>query len=275
MAINRNDTTTLQSTENIDFDLDFDDDDDDEEEEGGDGWLASYSDMMTDLMAIFVILFSFAMMNQAQQATIAKDAKEALQETQAAEGELDGSSGTGVYHLESEFDEIYELIKKKINESGYSDSIQLEKSEGAITFRFKDNVLFYPDSPVMRESSYDILNYMGDLLYSVNAGIDGMEISGFTARVSEDSKTNFFSWELSTGRAQSVLEFFVKNCDLPQSKMVVSGYSHHRPIASNDTEEGRSLNRRVEVKIIRTKVTDDILIERPADSKKDENKAEK
>ncbi|WP_099204652.1 OmpA/MotB family protein [Scatolibacter rhodanostii] len=255
MAPNNNDTHSFEPVEVVDIDIGFDEEDDDDEDEGGEGWLASYSDMMTDLMAIFVILFSFAMMNQSQQATIAQKAESALEEVQGEIAEGVGS-GTGNYQLESEFDEIFELIRQEIDESGYSESIQLEKSDGFITFRFKDNVLFYPDSPVMRESSSGILQYMGDLLLSVDAGIDSIEISGFTANVGNSDPSNFFSWELSSDRAISVLKFFALTCNLPESKMFVSGYSHYRPIAGNDTEEDRSLNRRVEVKIVRTKASD-------------------
>lgn len=245
-----------KNVDDEDLDLDFDDDDDDEDEKASPSWLNSYSDMMTDLMAIFVILFAFAMMATSQQNRQIKqqleDSQNSVTTSIAEEVETyQTTAGTDVYETESQFDEVFEQIEQRIKKDGYADSIQLEKANGYITFRFKDNVLFYPDSPVMRESSFNILKYIGDMILSIDSEVDAIEISGFTAKVTKESDTDFFAWELSADRAISVLKFFVANCQLPQAKMFISGYSHYRPVADNDSEEGRSLNRRVEVKIVR------------------------
>lgn len=237
----------------------FDDDDD----EGGESWLASYSDLVTDLMAIFVLLFSWAMISQSYTSQASNNTNSAgAADKTAISSEAnsssvsdtintdDGTSLEGYQNVDDEFDQIYLTIKEKIEESGYSDSIIIEKSTEYIKFRFNDNVLFYPDSPAMRETSFDILKYMGDLLYSVDDLIMSIEIGGHTATTGEKT-SSFFSWELSSGRAIAVLKFFVNTCSLPESKMVVSGYSKYQPVASNDTEETRAQNRRVEVKITR------------------------
>jgi chemotaxis protein MotB len=236
--------------------------DEDEPEGGNDeeapAWLTSYSDMMTDLLAIFVILFSFAMMAVSQQnysirTELEKSKQAAAGSASVAQETVSGTASQAANQAASkDFDEIYESIQKKINQSGYSESILLEKGEGFIKFRFKDNVLFYPDSPTMRESSFDILQYMGGLLLSVDDQIGSIEISGHTAMAGDESQNNYFAWELSSDRAIAVLKFFSSKCDLPQSKMIVSGYSYYHPVAGNEAEEGRSQNRRVEVKINQT-----------------------
>lgn len=209
-------------------------------------WLTSYSDMMTDLLAIFVILFSFAMMAVAQQNyTMRADISE-------LEAQSTGQISSGSPVQDAEFDRVYEAIQAKINDDGYGDAIELERGREFISFKFNDNLLFYPNSPTLRENSYDILNYIGDLMLSIEDHIKTFEFNGHTARIGEDSKTDFFTWELSADRAIAVLKFFVAECDLPQSKMVIAGFSHHYPVASNETEEEKALNRRVEVKIIRT-----------------------
>lgn len=235
--------------EGEDLCLDLDDDDDDSgSEKSAPAWLSSYSDMMTDLMAIFVVLFAFTMMATSQQN---QQMKQQLEDSQNSVSASLGEEGGKIPETESKLDEVFEQIRQKIERDGYSDSIQLEKTDGYITFRFKDNVLFYPDSPIMLGSSFNILKYIGDMILSVDSEVDAIEISGFTAEVSTESETNFFAWELSSDRAISVLKFFSMNCSLPQAKMSISGYSHYRPVANNDSEEGRSLNRRVEVKIVR------------------------
>jgi chemotaxis protein MotB len=228
--------------------------DDDEDDDGSESWLASYSDMMTDILAIFVILFSFAMMSVAQQNV---NIRKELQEEQ----ELSSSQSYEIQQANEEFDRVFQLIKEKIEESGHSDSILLDRDEGYIKFRFKDNVLFYPDSPTMKETSYDILKYMGDLLLDIDKHIKSIEISGHTAKVDGKEKINVVAWKLSSDRALSVLKFLVNQCDLPQNKMVISGYSHYNPVADNSNEKDRSLNRRVEIKIIRIGTSNDEIFE--------------
>lgn len=223
----------------------FDISEDDEEEEG-ESYLASYSDLVTDLMAIFVLLFSFAMMATAQQNY---SMKQETQATQNEESTIVAESGGATQQADDDLDMIYEAVREKINSGEYSDGISLERGEGYITFKFRDSLLFYPDSPIMRSDSTDILDYMGDLLLSVEENIGTVSISGHTAKVSEDAEANTIAWRLSSDRAIAVLQFFVDQCHLPEAKMAVAGYAHYRPVASNDTAEGRSLNRRVEIKI--------------------------
>lgn len=217
---------------------------DDDEDDGGDNWLASYSDMMTDLMAVFVILFSFAMMSQSYQNA---ELQEELDKNSAG-GPSNQSGQEGESKSEDEFDKIYEHLKKKIDESGYTESILIEKTDEYINFRFTDSVLFVPNSAVVRTESYDILKYMGEILYEVDDYIDSIDITGHVADVGEKSD---FDWELSADRALAVLKFFSQESKLPEEKMTIIGRGWSDQIAGNDTEEQSKLNRRVELKIIR------------------------
>ena len=55
------------------------------------------------------------------------------------------------------------------------------------------------------------------------------------------------NWELSSARAAAVARYLLKQEDLEPSRIEVVGMSHYQPIADNDTEEGRTKNRRVEI----------------------------
>lgn len=229
------------------FDLD-----EEEEEEEEESYLASYSDLVTDLMAVFVLLFSFATMSLTQQNALLRNETEEIREQQQMEQEAKKKAEEQAKEAQDDLDSVYEAIREKIASGEYSDGISLERGEGYITFKFKDSLLFHPDSPVMRTESTDILEYMGLLLLGVESNIATISISGHTAKVSEDTNANTVAWRLSSDRAIAVLQFFVNECHISQSKMAVAGYAHYRPVASNDTEEGKAQNRRVEIKITRT-----------------------
>jgi len=272
--------------------IDFDEE---EEDEGGEeGWMASYSDLVTDLMAVFVILYAFAAIstshenkalkteNQSvteQNQQIKHEVEEVISKVKEMREENNDSDNTnnndteaileqveellqslGIIsgagdansldvELNNKFDSIYELIKNKISEEGYSDMIDFKKGNGFYTFAFKDKLLFYPDSPKMREESFGIVEYIGDLLKSVDNSIESIEIAGHTADVGPD--INFFSWELSSNRALTVLKFLIENSELPESKMSLAAWSKNKQVAQNDTEANRALNRRVEMKVYR------------------------
>ena len=73
-----------------------------------------------------------------------------------------------------------------------------------------------------------------------------VEISGHTDSVGSDS----YNQKLSEDRAKSVYEYFIHEGGVSSKRLSYKGYGKTRPIASNDTEEGRQQNRRVELNII-------------------------
>ena len=79
--------------------------------------------------------------------------------------------------------------------------------------------------------------------------VDHITISGHTADVVvNSSKSGQISWKLSTDRAVTVLNSLT-GYGLKEDKLSIQGYAHYDPIASNETEEGRAKNRRVEITV--------------------------
>lgn len=150
-----------------------------------------------------------------------------------------------------EFDELYDNIRKILISRGYSDDIQVDKIGDYIYFRITEGVFFYPDLPVLKESSYPALKTIGEILMESYDLIGNIDIGGHTAKITPGphSNTDFFSWELSSNRALTVLKFFAQQCNLPQAKMSIIGYSCTRPFVEGNSEEYWAQNRRVEIRI--------------------------
>ena len=234
-----------------------------EVKENNERWLLTYSDMMNNLLILFMVLYAMSVIDLNKFEALATQFSNIFSTTEVVSesgniSDLDeisiptDSSGSSVENtatISEQFDEAYESITEKLKESGYDKYIIIEKGDNYIKFRFGDNVLFYPDSPVMKPNDA-VLLYIGDIIYNINPLIQTIEIGGHTATTGE--KTNsFFSWELSSERALAVLETLVMKCDLPEAKMSISGFSRYHPVASNDSEESRQLNRRVEITVTR------------------------
>lgn len=239
------------------------------EKDKSERWLLTYSDMMNNLLILFMVLYAMSIIDMSKFKTLAEELANAFSKTPMTEIHVPPNyneliipeenptppSSKSEEKLEEEFDQIYQTFKTKLEENGYAELVSMEKGDNYIKFRFGDNVLFYPDSPVIKTNNVAVLQYIGDMLSEFDSLIESIEIAGHTATTGQ--KTNsFFSWELSSDRAIAVLEFLVGKCGLPEEKMSISGYSRYHPVASNDTEESRQLNRRVEIKITRINSTD-------------------
>ncbi len=219
-------------------------------------WLNTYADLMNNLLVLFIAMYAMSIMDLEKFKAMAQQFNETLggppSSVQAAgpassSNSNESSSGSP----EEQFDDLYKKIKEGLSEKGYEDVVTVDKNGNIIHILFRESVLFLPDSPVMKEAGSSVLQFVGDTIGSADHLVKSIEIGGHTAKVGEDSTTNFFPWELSSDRAVTVLKFLVQKCTLPQAKMTVSGYSHYKPVGDNTTEEQKAINRRVEIRISR------------------------
>ncbi len=105
------------------------------------------------------------------------------------------------------------------------------------------NVFFDVNSATLKPESYPELNRLAEILKRYPGIV--VEISGHT-----DNTGSFqYNMKLSQRRAESVVMYLISQ-GVPASALVAKGYGPTKPIAPNDTPEGRALNRRVEVKVL-------------------------
>lgn len=127
------------------------------------------------------------------------------------------------------------------------DTGQQKEPAKNISIQFKDNVLFNPDESTIRPESEEILQFLGDCLASVKDDVSYIIIKGHTA-ISPTSTVD--TRLLSTERAGTISNFFEYRSGIPSMMLKPIGLGSDYPIASNDDEEGRRQNRRVEIVII-------------------------
>jgi outer membrane protein OmpA-like peptidoglycan-associated protein len=106
-----------------------------------------------------------------------------------------------------------------------------------------NDITFETNSADLNTSSYEELDRVIKLLID-NPDIK-IEISAHSDNVGSDA----YNMKLSSKRAQSVVDYLISG-QLPLERLIAKGYGESMPIASNDTEENRAKNRRVELKII-------------------------
>ena len=148
----------------------------------------------------------------------------------------------------SDLDETKQKIENSMKEQIEAQEIKIEEIEGKLKVTFVDKILFDTGSVEINPRGKEVLlTIAGSLKENENQNI---VVEGHTDNVPigmvlrDRFPTN---WELSTARATAVVRFLQDNGGLNPERLTASGYSYYRPVASNDTEEGRSQNRRIEI----------------------------
>lgn len=118
-----------------------------------------------------------------------------------------------------------------------------ESVEGKTICAINDAINFDYGKSEIKSESYDYLNGLAETLIRTNAKI---KVKGHT----DNRGTADFNMKLSNDRAKAVVDYLIKRGVSP-SKLTYEGYGMSLPLTDNDTEEGRSLNRRVEFEILK------------------------
>lgn len=227
-------------------------------EEEGANWMDTYGDMVTLILTFFVLLYSMSSIDKQKWQYIAQafsSMGNVINTVVAGEVKVDNPSGNLIEEAQlnagevpENFDQLYQYIAEYVDKSGLSESIEVEKGAASVYLKFRDNVFFSPDSAVLLDEGKNVLNAISPGITAVDKYILGIKINGYTAEAQFSTKDE---WELSSGRSNAVLKYLMGLNVCPTSKFSSSGFGKYRPVDTNETEEGRRQNRRVEIIIAR------------------------
>ncbi len=225
------------------------------EEEGGEAWLLPYSDLMTLLLAVFIVLFAVSQVD--------------VEKAQAMSDQFSESMMTEGYNL-SHMQEQMEAPAKPVSEADQMEALKAEldaklKSENmtasvktsidkrGLVISLNNAVFFDPGSAEIKPELRDTLLEIGEMITVMDNFI---RIEGHTDNVPMNSSTYPSNWDLSTARAANVVRLFYNNTNAAPERLIAVGYGEYRPIADNSTEEGRSKNRRIDIILLSDKYND-------------------
>ena len=144
-------------------------------------------------------------------------------------------------------EQLAETVQETVTESNMTDQIQVTFTEQYVQLSMKGALLFDSGSAELKEESKQVLDKVGVILERY--GGNTIEIEGHTDNVPIHTTKYADNEELSSARALTVFHYLVDNTSLDPAKLKHAGMGQRVPIADNSTEEGRSKNRRVEIKI--------------------------
>ncbi len=173
-----------------------------------------------------------------------------------------GTKDSQIFQLETDYAAAVaraQELEEELERIAERDRLQMERLDACTVLRLPGHVLFDSASATLTSVGQDLIGRLATVLAKypehevrVEGHTDDRPIGGAT-------KARFFSnWELSTARAASVVRYMVYGFDVAPERMVAVGYAHYRPLADNDSPEGRARNRRVELHIAMPQPTADL-----------------
>jgi len=144
------------------------------------------------------------------------------------------------------FAELEDRLKRELNES----RIEISQFKNQMTvIKLTSEVLFNSGSARIQPGGQKVLGLIAESLNAYPGR--AISIEGHTDDVPIGNNPNYASnWELSTARAQAAVNFFQQNNQMDPQRLRVVGHGEFQPISSNETAEGRQLNRRIEIRVM-------------------------
>ncbi len=201
---------------------------------GGGLWLTVYSDFVTNMVLFFLVLYSSTRVTHEEQEGLLRN----LQET------MSGAPGTAIA-IEVE---AGRRIEEMMTDQKLEEFVMVDIDEKTIRIVLREGITFQPGDDRLMPEGYPVLDEIIDIVRDLPNDII---IEGHTDNIPITRSRRFFSnWELSGARALSVLGYMERSGIDPE-RLSAIGHGEYRPVFSNETEEGRAMNRRVEISIVR------------------------
>ena len=227
-----------------------------------DRWLLSYSDFVTLLLAVFVVLFAFAWKQKqpiqtfssamhsgfdphVEQSTLPVTAVQPGLSSVRARNHSDTDS-TQAQSFKTR-DYLFNQLESILRDPMERGEIAMQQTPEGIVISLHELSFFGSAQAGLLPGAGEKLTDAIDFLKQQPAEI---RIEGHSDNQPIHSTLYHSNWELSVARAVSVMKLMVNQIGFPESRLSVAGYGPFRPVASNETTLGRQQNRRVDLVIL-------------------------
>lgn len=245
------------------------------EEEGGEAWLLPYSDLMTLLLAVFIVLFAVSQVDVAKSAEMAAAFQSGMMTGGAGVLNKEGDSvipkiidevpsgtgtETGISQEELEkylgqqeikdLEKLKEEMDQMFSEEGISAEVSTHLDRRGLVISLSNAILFDSGSAEIKPQNEKALLQVAKIVSTLDKYL---RIEGHTDNIPIHTDTYPSNWELSSARAASVVRFLLEGSKILPDRLVAVGYGDNKPIANNATAEGRAKNRRIDIIVLSEK----------------------
>lgn len=229
------------------------------EPENHERWLVSYADFITLLFAFFVVLFASSQADKGKQQQMSDSVKRALENDRLVAkiaGILGGTvddkgkgnaqwrgPGGSQPDLRPTLERLMMELKKEVSDG----SMQVQMTQRGLVVSLRQAGFFPSGDDAVYETA---LASIEKVAKSIQKLPNPIRLEGHTDSIPIQTERFRSNWDLSAARAISVMALLQERYGIARGRMAVMGYADTVPLAANETEEGRSRNRRVDIVIL-------------------------
>lgn len=259
-----------------------------EEHENHEAWIIPYADMVTLLFAFFVVMYAMSLNDEEKVKIVSESLSDAFigdrkGGDKSKQVDILGLKGTPptarrfVMKRNITNQEIIDEIRESLQVEGFDVVYQDEASpinfridERGIVISMSAGYLFEPNSTEIPPELYPVIDVIANIIKDANRLI---VVEGHTDAMPVAGSKYYDNWDLSVLRATSMAKLLIEEYKINPRLVTASGYAQYKPIANNQTKEGRAQNRRVDVVMLNARhgseLVEDALVPgtpRPAES---------
>jgi chemotaxis protein MotB len=243
-------------------------------------WLIPYADLLTLLLALFIVLFASSSLDAKKFETLAQslsnafnggtgvlqnpsptptpvprstddspsDPSSSITPKPSKEEERQAAKQQQEQQETEDLQKLKQSMDKYIHDNGLDNQIETKLLPEGLKIVIRDLAFFRLGSAEIKPEARNLAVAMSHLLAAYPRKV---VVSGHTDNVPITSGQYSSNWDLSTRRAVNFLHILLENDKLDPSNFSAVGYGEYQPVVPNDTEEHRAQNRRIEVFIQR------------------------
>lgn len=232
-----------------------------EGENNSERWMLSYSDFMTLLMIIFVVLYSMGQTDVAKYKQLAENLQSAFTfggSTQLIDTQINKQSGNlengeakpivveDIPSVAPKTEEVANELTQMLAGTNLGNEVSVQTNVEGVLISLSEKLIFKPGTAELPDDVYPVLDVIVDMLKNNNNKI---RLIGHTDDQPSADPRYPSNLELSVARAIVVANYMTSK-GIDESRFIVSGRGQYDPIFPNDTDEHRALNGRVEIVIV-------------------------
>ena len=230
---------------------------------GHDRWLVSYADFITLLFGLFVVMYAFAKSDQKHQRQVSSAIDSAFQSMGILPGLANRSSelagredavvpvnvimgeeALSAAEVKDDLTRVQRELTQTLSDQVAAHTVSIQMGRDGLVISLREAGFFGSGSATPKPAALPTLRQIAASLGKTSYDV---RVEGHTDNIPIHTAQFDSNWELSTARATSIARMFLTMGTIPPERISAAGYAEFHPVSTNQTAEGRALNRRVDL----------------------------
>lgn len=239
-----------------------------EDHENHERWLISYADFVTLLFAFFVVMFASSNMDKEKAKQVSESVVNAINESHVAKAVAAALGGGGNVRRAGksvtkvpkpgevapavvvELLPSLEFLTKALEAEIRAGKLKLTLESRGLVISLLQATYFPSGQDTIEAGTFPSLAKIAGVVRELP---NPVRLEGHTDSVPISNSRFRSNWELSAARSIAMMELLTTRFEIPKGRIMIAGYADNVPVGSNETEEGRAQNRRVDLVILGSK----------------------